>query len=171
MAVVEPRDGFCRWLLSTLIKGRPLCFVFGGFCASGESLYLVCLFVFDRKRPMKTARWWPAAILLLGLALVGANGRPSMEEFREPPYRAVVRFRHKVLTAVRLHPPLKTRGPFALYQSGKEQPWDAPTTSDNQLPRLVFMPQAALNTPRVIAITFSVGTESRERAREKQIPL
>lgn len=80
-------------------------------CVGGEpSPLFVCLFVFDRKRPMKTARWWPAAILLLVLAVVGANGRPSKEEFRAPPYRAVVRFRHKVLTAVLLH--LPTRGPF-----------------------------------------------------------
>lgn len=49
---------------------------------------------------MKTARWWPAAILLLGLAVLGANGRPNKEGFRSPPYRPVVRFRHKVLIAV-----------------------------------------------------------------------
>lgn len=56
-----------------------------------------CSAFFDRKRPMKTARWWSAAILLLGLAVLGANGRPNGEGFGSPPYRPVVRFRHKVL--------------------------------------------------------------------------
>lgn len=46
---------------------------------------------------MKTARWWSAAILLLGLAVLGADGRPNKEGFGLPPYRPVVRFRHKVL--------------------------------------------------------------------------
>uniref|UniRef100_A0A3B4TZC3 Follistatin-like 5 n=1 Tax=Seriola dumerili TaxID=41447 RepID=A0A3B4TZC3_SERDU len=44
---------------------------------------------------MKTARWWSAAILLLGLAVLGADGRPNKEGFGLPPYRPVVRFRHK----------------------------------------------------------------------------
>ncbi|XP_071395735.1 follistatin-related protein 5-like, partial [Centroberyx affinis] len=44
---------------------------------------------------MRTARWWSAAILLLGLALLGADGRPSKEGFGPPLYRPVVRFRHK----------------------------------------------------------------------------
>ncbi|XP_034454238.1 follistatin-related protein 5 isoform X2 [Hippoglossus hippoglossus] len=48
-----------------------------------------------RKRPMKTARWWSAAILLLGLAVLSADGRPNKEGFGSPPYRPVVRFRHK----------------------------------------------------------------------------
>ncbi|XP_010793869.1 follistatin-related protein 5 [Notothenia coriiceps] len=49
----------------------------------------------QRKSPMKTAGWWSAAILLLGLAVLGADGRPNKEEFRSPLYRPVVRFRHK----------------------------------------------------------------------------
>ncbi|XP_068571321.1 follistatin-related protein 5 [Cebidichthys violaceus] len=48
-----------------------------------------------RKRPMKTAGWWSAAILLLGLAVLGADGRPDKEGLRSPLYRPVVRFRHK----------------------------------------------------------------------------
>lgn len=57
-------------------------------------------FGFDRKRPMKTARWWPVAILLLGSVVLGANGTPDKEGFRSSPYRPVVRFRHKVLITV-----------------------------------------------------------------------
>ncbi|KAF3838758.1 hypothetical protein F7725_010526 [Dissostichus mawsoni] len=41
------------------------------------------------KIPMKTAGWWSAAILLLGLAVLGADGRPNKEEFRSPLYRPV----------------------------------------------------------------------------------
>lgn len=52
---------------------------------------------------MKTARWWSAAILLLGLAVIGANGRPNKEGFGSPSYRPVVRFRHKVLIAFFFH--------------------------------------------------------------------
>ena len=47
---------------------------------------------------MKTARWGSAAILLLGLAVLGADGRPNKEGFGSPAYRPLVRFRHKVLT-------------------------------------------------------------------------
>lgn len=49
---------------------------------------------------MKTARWWPAAVLLLGLAVLGTIARPNKEGFRSPPYRPVVRFRHKVSIAI-----------------------------------------------------------------------
>uniref|UniRef100_A0A665U9C4 Follistatin-like 5 n=1 Tax=Echeneis naucrates TaxID=173247 RepID=A0A665U9C4_ECHNA len=40
-------------------------------------------------------RWWSAVIFLLGLAVLGADGRPNKEGFGLPPYRPVVRFRHK----------------------------------------------------------------------------
>lgn len=52
---------------------------------------------------MKTARWWSAAILLLGLSVLDADGRPNKEEFGSPPYRPIVRFRHKVLIAFFFH--------------------------------------------------------------------
>lgn len=49
---------------------------------------------------MKTARWWSVAFLLLGLAVLGNNGRPNKEGFGSPPYRPVMKFRHKVLIAL-----------------------------------------------------------------------
>ncbi|XP_035506182.2 follistatin-related protein 5 isoform X1 [Scophthalmus maximus] len=59
----------------------------GVFCVGDGKL--------PRKRPMTTARWWSAAIFLLGLAAPGADGRPDKDGFGAPPYRPVVRFRHK----------------------------------------------------------------------------
>lgn len=44
---------------------------------------------------MRTARWWSAAIFLLGLVAPGADSRPNKEAFGPSPYRPVVRFRHK----------------------------------------------------------------------------
>ncbi|XP_017272968.1 follistatin-related protein 5 isoform X1 [Kryptolebias marmoratus] len=44
---------------------------------------------------MKTARWWSVAFLLLGLDVLGTSGRPNKEGFGSPPYRPVVKFRHK----------------------------------------------------------------------------
>lgn len=55
------------------------------------------LFGFWQEGPMKTARWWSVAFLLLGLAVLGNNGRPNKEGFGSPPYRPVMKFRHKVL--------------------------------------------------------------------------
>uniref|UniRef100_A0A8C5GBS0 Follistatin-related protein 5 n=1 Tax=Gouania willdenowi TaxID=441366 RepID=A0A8C5GBS0_GOUWI len=48
-----------------------------------------------RERPMKTARPWSAALILLGLLVLGANGRPNKDGFGSQPYQPVVRFRHK----------------------------------------------------------------------------
>ncbi|XP_024126009.1 follistatin-related protein 5 [Oryzias melastigma] len=44
---------------------------------------------------MKTAAQWSLPVLLLGLVVLGINGRPNKEEFGPQPYRAVMRFRHK----------------------------------------------------------------------------
>lgn len=58
----------------------------------------LCVFFFDRKRPMKAPRWWPVAVLLLGVAGLGSSGAPNKEGPRLAPYRPVLRFRHKVLS-------------------------------------------------------------------------
>lgn len=75
------------------------------YCPGKAVLSLQCveelpspfLCFFDRKRPMKATRWWPVAILLLGVAVLGSNGAPNKEGYRLAAYRPVLRFRHKVL--------------------------------------------------------------------------
>ena len=62
---------------------------------------------------MKTARWWSFAVSLLGLAVLGTNGGPNKQGFGSPPYRPVVRFRHKVLIAFLFHLLSITRRLFA----------------------------------------------------------
>lgn len=70
--------------------------------AERDSQFLSCL-LFDRNSPMKTARRWLASIVLLALAVLDSNGAPNKEGHGSPPYRPVVRFRHKVLMAFFLH--------------------------------------------------------------------
>lgn len=49
---------------------------------------------------MKAARWWPVAILLLGVTVLGTSGAPNKEGYRLAPYRPVLRFRHKVFIVI-----------------------------------------------------------------------
>lgn len=46
---------------------------------------------------MKTARRWLLPTLLLGLAVLGIDGKLNKDQFGSQPYRAIMRFRHKVL--------------------------------------------------------------------------
>ncbi|KAK6298572.1 hypothetical protein J4Q44_G00316270 [Coregonus suidteri] len=60
---------------------------------------MVCLWTY-RNRPMRSPRWCSLAFLLgvvsLGVGVGVIEGRPGKEEgFGLPPYRPVVRFRHK----------------------------------------------------------------------------
>lgn len=78
-------------------------------CLRGAITILVCVFwqemedQMKEKGPMKTSRWGPVAILLLGVAVLSCNGEPNKEVYRLAPYRPVLRFRHKVLIVIFYH--------------------------------------------------------------------
>lgn len=55
---------------------------------------MVCVLE-NRRRPMRRPGWRSLAVFLLGVMSLGVEGRPAKEGFGPPPYRPVVRFRHK----------------------------------------------------------------------------